>query len=249
VAPAQVLLVDDVPAFRRLVATALRLRGGFEVVAEASDARSAVELAAAERPDVVVLDLGLPDLAGHDVIQAIRDACPESKIVVFSGWDIDAANLALVQGFVRKDDDVRRLVDVLVDVTRPPVAADATLDLADALESAAVARRFVRDRCAQWRLDAVVDDVLVVVSELVTNAVIHAQSGAELRLVLSEALLRVEVVDDGAGAPDPQLASSEDEHGRGLLLVTVLSDAWGVDATSDGRKVVWADLPLLRSAG
>lgn len=242
--PSRVLLVDDAPAFRRLVATALRLRGGFEIVGEAADGRSAILACADERPDVIVLDLGLPDIAGTDVIQALRDACGGVKIVVFSGWDVDPDELGGVHGFVRKQEDVHRLVDMLVEVTRASVAADASLVLANELESAASARRFVRERCSEWRLDAVTDDVLLVVSELVTNAVMHAESGAELRLVLTDGSLRIEVVDDGLGAPDPQLAGSEDEHGRGLLLVSVLSEAWGVESADDGRKVVWADLSL-----
>lgn len=55
-----VMLVDDVVEVRRLVRTALRLRGGFEVVAEANDGAEAVRLAEALHPDIVVLDLGYP---------------------------------------------------------------------------------------------------------------------------------------------------------------------------------------------
>src|SRR4051794_36722205 len=95
----RVLLVDDVPAFRKLVSTALRLRGGFEVIGEAADGRSAITACAEDPPDVVVLDLGLPDLAGTDVIRALREACREAEIVVFSGWDIDPEELTSVQGF------------------------------------------------------------------------------------------------------------------------------------------------------
>ena len=60
--PIAVLLVDDVEAVRRMVRTALRLRGGFEVVGEASSGAEAVQLADGLHPDIVVLDLGLP---GH----------------------------------------------------------------------------------------------------------------------------------------------------------------------------------------
>ena len=59
----RVLLVDDVADVRRLVRVALRFHGGFEVVGEARAGMQAIELADRLRPDVVLLDLGLPDLS------------------------------------------------------------------------------------------------------------------------------------------------------------------------------------------
>ncbi len=243
-ATVRVLLVDDVGAFRKLVGSALRLRGGFDVVGEAADGASAVAAAERDQPDVVVLDLGLPDLAGTEVIQLLRNRSPRSKIVVFTGRDLEGESLRAVEGFVRKDDDVRLLVDVLVDVTAERAPAGAALELADDLASAARARRFVEEQCARWGFDAIVDDALLVVSELVTNAVVHAQSTSELRLTPGQGVLRIEVSDDGPAAPDPQLAGEDDEHGRGLLLISVLSAAWGTEASPSGGKVVWADLRI-----
>jgi CheY-like chemotaxis protein len=244
VAATTVLLVDDVAAFRKLVGTALRLRGGFEVVAEAADGRAAVECAAAHHPDVVVLDLGLPDLAGSEVIQAVHDRSPASKIVVFTGRDVDLDGLRSVQGVVRKDDDVNLLVDVIaglaVDAERPT----ATIVLPRDPASAATARAFVQEQCSSWGVSSVVDDALLVVSELVTNAVVHADSEAELSMALSAEILRIEVADSGVDTPDPHLAGDDDEHGRGLLLIAVLSAAWGTESRAEGGKVVWADLPV-----
>ena len=80
----RVLLVDDVVEVRRLVRTSLRFRGGFDVVAEASDGAEAIRMAETLRPDVVVLDLGLPDIAGHEVLSHIRAASPESLLA--SSW-------------------------------------------------------------------------------------------------------------------------------------------------------------------
>src|SRR5688572_12950261 len=163
----RVLLVDDVAAFRRLVGTALRLRGGFDVVGEAGEGAGAVEAATRLQPDVLVLDLGLPDLAGTEVIGLVREHSPQTKIVVFTGRDVDGESLRSVEGIVRKDEDVRLLVDVIVEVTSERAPAVATLSLSDDLTSAARARRFVEERCTEWGFDDIVDDALLVVSELV----------------------------------------------------------------------------------
>src|SRR6478735_1274658 len=80
--PIRVLLVDDVVEVRRLVRTSLRYRGGFEVVGEAADGEEAVRLAARLRPDVVVLDLELLEIAGHDLLSRVRAAAPAAKIVM-----------------------------------------------------------------------------------------------------------------------------------------------------------------------
>jgi CheY-like chemotaxis protein len=240
----RVLLVDDVAGFRTLVATALRVRGGFEVIGEAADGAAAIAFATEQQPDVIVLDLGLPDIAGSEVIQLLRDRSPRSKIVVFSGRDEDEVSIRSVEGFVRKDDDVRRLVDVLVDITRERLLAGAVVRLPAELASAGRGRAFVRARCAEWGVDAILDDALLVASELVTNAVVHAGTDCELRLVPGLGMLRVEVLDHGSMAPDPQLAGDHEEHGRGLLLISMLSAAWGTEPSADGGKVVWADLPM-----
>jgi CheY-like chemotaxis protein len=250
-ATSRVLLVDDVRAFRTLVAAALRMRGGFEVVAEASDGRSAIAAAARFQPDVVVLDLGLPDVAGTEVIRLVRESAPACKIVVFTGFDVDLDLDAQrsVEGFVRKDSDVQLLIDVLVDQRREHVPVGARLRLAHDVTSAGRARGLVQELCRDWGIDdEVVDDALLVVSELVTNAFVHAESEAELRVFPGKGLLRIEVADSGAAGPDPQLATDDDEHGRGLLLVSVLSAAWGTEPTGSGGKVVWAEVPTTRIA-
>ena len=82
------LLVDDVPEMRRLVRTMLRIRGGFEVVGEASDGEQALDLALTCSPDIVVLDLGLPRLAGREVLGRLREQLPRVKVVVFTGTEM-----------------------------------------------------------------------------------------------------------------------------------------------------------------
>jgi CheY-like chemotaxis protein len=243
--PVRVLLVDDVPEMRRLVRTALRLRGGFQVVGEAGDGESAVELAAECEPDIVVLDLGLPRLAGREVVRRLRDRLPLVKVVVFTGTDLlDNESLRDgVEGYVVKDTDVTYLVDLLEQLGGRARRA-AVLELPQGPESPRRARQFLRNHCARWGCEGVVESAQLVVSELVTNAVSHGRSRCELRLGLTDGTLRIEVADRGTGTPDVLATTGRDEHGRGLVLVSAVAAAWGVDTIPGNGKVVWAQLAL-----
>lgn len=246
--PLTVVLVDDVPEVRRLVRTALRVRGGFTVIGEATDGTQAIELAETHQPDLVVLDLGLPDLAGREVLAGIRRLSPRTRVVVFSGTETADRQWIRdnVEGFALKDVDLDYLVDLLESVGRERTG-EAVLNLPCELASIAAAREFVRDRLVEWGVEAQVDDALVVASELVTNAIMHAESPCELRLWLSASAIRVEVLDDGAGTPEPRTSSDTDEGGRGLHLIAALAAAWGIEQIPDDGKVVWAELARLAS--
>jgi anti-sigma regulatory factor (Ser/Thr protein kinase) len=112
-------------------------------------------------------------------------------------------------------------------------------------QSVPAAREFVRTAVAEWGLGARLDDVLLCVSELATNALVHGVPpgrGYQLRLWLSgDGLLRVEVHDSGGG--QPRRREPEGESGRGLLLVAALADQWGVDERRPG-KIVWCEFGL-----
>jgi two-component system KDP operon response regulator KdpE len=80
-APVRILVVDDEPPIRRLLRTGLGSQG-FDV-AEAADARTA-EAAIARNPDLVLLDLGLPDVSGHDLLRGWRAAGLETPVIILS---------------------------------------------------------------------------------------------------------------------------------------------------------------------
>ena len=110
------LLVEDVAELRSVLRQALQLRGGFEVVAEVGDGATAIVAAARHQPDVVVLDLALPDIAGHEVLTRLRAVAPGAQVVVYTGSITpDRFPLAAqVEAYVSKDQDVGYLVDLLV---------------------------------------------------------------------------------------------------------------------------------------
>ncbi|MFJ3666597.1 ATP-binding protein [Streptomyces sp. NPDC090106] len=113
--------------------------------------------------------------------------------------------------------------------------------------SVAAARALARAALADWGLTRRSDDVLLCVSELATNAVLHGvPPGRRFRLGLSvggEGTLRVEVSDSGAGEPRGREPGAGDEHGRGLLLVAGTADRWGVEEQDPG-KTVWCEFAL-----
>jgi CheY-like chemotaxis protein/anti-sigma regulatory factor (Ser/Thr protein kinase) len=239
-----VLLVDDVDDNRALVRQTLRLRGGFDVVAEAADGSGAIEAATAEQPDVVVLDLGLPDLAGHDVLTRLQAAAPAAQVVIYTatmGEELPGGER--VAAIVPKDKDVRYLVDLITELTHD--MHGASVELGPSLADVSTARRFIAERCSEWGCTVIAHDAELVATELVTNALVHASTRCQLRARLAGGVLRIEVEDRGGGTPDLQAADERAERGRGLLIVSALSTAWGVGTRPPGGKLVWAQVPVV----
>jgi anti-sigma regulatory factor (Ser/Thr protein kinase) len=113
--------------------------------------------------------------------------------------------------------------------------------------SAAAARALVETTLPMWGCDELVDDVRLVITELVSNGVLHARTPLEVCIEIRDDALRVAVHDSAAGtvAVRDDADPTRIETGRGLKLVETLSDAWGVDP-SDEAKVVWAEWRLPR---
>ncbi|CAN3983067.1 SpoIIE family protein phosphatase [Kitasatospora purpeofusca] len=120
--------------------------------------------------------------------------------------------------------------------------------------SASAARAFVRDALLGWGLPEVVDDAVVLVSELVTNAVVHAGTAAEVCCLREDGTVRIEVTDhhperglptfaDVPTTASDHYADADGEGGRGLLMCAALAERWGVEYGS-GRKTVWFRLAL-----
>jgi DNA-binding NarL/FixJ family response regulator len=237
-------VVDDIADMRVLLRTVLRKRG-MDVVAEAGNGSQAVALAGEHEPDIVVLDLGLPDLEGTEVLSGIRNHAPRCSVVVFSGVrPTDRREIASrVEGFVTKADDLALLLDTVEHAARRPVEVVSRV-FPQRLRSAALARTFTESTLRGWALPQLVGDGMVVVSELVTNAVVHAGTPCEVRLSQHSRSLRIAVVDFGDGTPEPRPPAAGRLGGRGLQIVDSMATAWGFAGLGPRQKLVWAELPV-----
>ncbi len=103
------------------------------------------------------------------------------------------------------------------------------------------ARRFTRDRLKAWGLASVADNAILMISELVTNAILHGGEGAVLTLIVNDLKMRAEVRDSSPALPVVRSYSETATTGRGMVIVDALAAAWGTFAV-DGGKVVWFEL-------
>lgn len=242
----RVVVVDRSPEVRRQVGAALVERAGFKVVGEAGSGAEGVAQVAAVRPDVAVIDVGLPDLAGREVLTRMRVDSPQTRVVVFSGPDVpDRAWLERHSaGYALKDTQLDYLVQLVGSVLTPRTTAPI-LQLSDEPSRIAEARRFVRQQLTAWGHEELIDDASLVVTELATNAIAHARTPYLIRVSAGLTSVRIEVIDQGAGSPEPHPPTDDAEGGRGLLIVSSLAASWGIEDALPG-KVVWADLLLPR---
>ncbi|WP_327734984.1 ATP-binding protein [Streptomyces nojiriensis] len=106
--------------------------------------------------------------------------------------------------------------------------------------SARAVRQFVGDTLAEWGLSERRDDIRLCASELAANAVLHGVPlGREfsVRLTREEGELWIEVRDSGPGCPAPRQPDSEAQRGRGLWMVTALSDKFEIRDEAFGKTV------------
>jgi anti-sigma regulatory factor (Ser/Thr protein kinase) len=189
------------------------------------------------------LDVGLPALTAAG--RRLADA----------GLDVEEFADALLELGAQdgtRPDDVCVLVVRRDAVSAPMEGAplDAAVTLAAEPSSGAAARRFVQRTLAGMRADPDrVDTLVLLCSELVTNAVLHAAAPSELRLRVRAGRVRLEVHDPSPAVPVPRAQDLGATNGRGMVLVDALADSWGVevgDGLPDQGKTVWVEMALHR---
>lgn len=109
--------------------------------------------------------------------------------------------------------------------------------------SAALAREFVSLHLVAHYLVHLVEDLRLVVSELATNALAHAQTPFVVTLASANGSVLLAIHDESPSAPVRSTPDVMDMGGRGLLIVQLLSQPWGTRTDAHGFKSVWASFP------
>ena len=175
----RVFLVDDHEIVRRGIAQLVDAEPGLEVVGESATVRGTLDRVAATLPDIVVLDVHLPDGTGIDLCRSIRSEHPEIRCLILTADDDEGASIAAViagaSGYVLKTIRGGRLVDAILRVARGGSLITGTL-----------AERVRRDLSAQTK-DAQRPGVSLTLREqqvlgLITEGLTNRQIGQRLGL-------------------------------------------------------------------
>lgn len=246
----RVLLVDDDPDYRLLVRLALAGHPLLEVVGEAGNGAEAAAAAAHHRPDLVLLDCSMPGADAFDGLPGLRRACPDCAVILLSSHDPDdlrtAAWSAGALGFLSKETPPSRLPEDVIALAGLLGAVEAVLHHAStsldaSTSSPGAARRFVTEALTPFVPEPLLGTVVLLTSELVTNAVVHAGSEVEMLVQLTERVARVEV-SDRSDLPPASRPHQEGISGRGLLLVESLALHWGAYRRAGGGKTTWFEV-------
>lgn len=125
----------------------------------------------------------------------------------------------------------------------------APLELPASTDSVPRARRYVRDALAEADASADIPTACLLVSELVTNAVLHARTSLLVTVTSDAGHVRLEVHDQSAVSPRLHGFSSTSATGRGLRLLDSLAKRWGMEPDLDGMgKTVWCEVAPMAEA-
>jgi CheY-like chemotaxis protein len=240
------VLVTDDDEDQRFVLRRLLARQGIRDVLEAADGEQALEVARSHELDLIVLDLAMPGRSGFEVLPELQEAAPGTPVVVLSGYQrARMGDLVLERGavgYVEKRVPSDRLVSEILLAAALTDQAGEAMSAAFPADVSAVprARDFVRDLLGTQDAELVAT-VELLVSELVTNAVVHASSAPRVEVQLEGGSARVQVFDDDPALPTAGEAPTSSPGGRGLYLVEQLATRWGAEPHGDG-KVIWFEL-------
>jgi anti-sigma regulatory factor (Ser/Thr protein kinase) len=206
--------------------------------ADAGPLRLALERALALHPRGVLVDLTGAGPLAPEAVAVLRDVRSQAPgwprpALVVCGGDADLAGLDAPVRAGRRD--------AMSHVDDRSAAPRRRFGLEHALASPAQARSAVAQAVDDLHLEPLCDDLKLVVSELVTNAVRYAQPPVELEIEADEDTVTVAVVDGSHGRPSLRRPPEDAEGGRGLLLIDLIAAESGVRPQVDG-KTIWATL-------
>ena len=245
----RLLVVDDNPDYRLLVRYALQ-GSEIEVVGEEASIAAGVRAAGELQPDLVLLDAVLDGSDGLLAVRPLQKAAPAAAVVAVASYaehELWGATPHLDGvAYLSKGTPPTRLCDELVRVLEraravSDVEASERMRFPAELQSARAARQFVGTVLEDWGCADLEDSIQLLVSELVTNAVIHAHSDVEVALHLRSDRVRVEVVDAAAEYVHRRDAGDEEQSGRGMAMTEALASAWGIDTLVAGKSV-WFEI-------
>lgn len=179
----RVVVADDHPIVRQGVVALLEEESDIEVVADVADGRAALSAALAENPDVVLMDLRMPDLDGVEATKAVRERRPDIAVLVLTTYDTDEAIVRAVEagaaGYMLKDSPTEDLVDAI----RRAAAGERVL-------APPITKR-IADRVHKISPDALTSREIDVLRE-VANGNTNAEIGE--RLHISEATVKTHLI-------------------------------------------------------
>ena len=115
--PIRLVLADDHPAFRAGLRAHLEREPDLEVVAEASDGKEALALARAHRPDVIVLDMEMPELTGLDVAETLTEDEPDTAVLVLSAFEDESYIFGVLDvgaaGYLSKQEPLSAIAEAI----------------------------------------------------------------------------------------------------------------------------------------
>ncbi|WP_078843880.1 SpoIIE family protein phosphatase [Streptomyces albus] len=200
-----------------------------------------VELGADEM--LVLYTDGLIEKPGTDLDEGRRELI---KAVTNGPYDVEelADHLPRVLGERIGDDDTALLLMRRLGAPAPHLRRRLHQHVAPAdPESLATARHMLREAVRAWGVTDRADDIELVADELITNSLLHTDGGAVVTVLMlpgPESRLRLEVQDRSSGWPRRRQPGDAGTSGRGLLLVDMLTDVWGVESRGPG-KAVWCE--------
>lgn len=238
---------------RVLVARALARDPTFDIVGTADDGVEAIDLAERCEADLLVLDVELPRLDGIEVVARVRAARPACACVLVSSLPVSELRAAGVLGrvgVVPRSTPATELAAAVRAVAAAVRVADdaehiaaASLRVSRDKQAPRVARRFVNDVLRDAGYDEVLDVVELLVTEVVTNAVVHARSEADVLVRFLPGAVRVEVHDADDSFPVRRQPGRDQPGGRGFDLVEQMSRSWGIDMLDIGKRV-WFEVAI-----